>query len=886
MFMGGDFLRVPSEKTVIIQSVQMAAIALIAGFIMYYAVSRILLFEMENSLMRFAEQGATTIETFLTGRTSVIRSIASNSIINDTKLPFEQRMEELKKQLALDSFRRLSIADLNGNSVNTDGVKLKIGDREYFKKALKGVTNVSDPLDSRADGTMVIVFATPLMNNGNITGVLYATYDANVLSLMTDKIKLNGKGYTVILSSNGDTIAHNDRNLVYKRENNIKNVKNDPKLERLVRLEKKMVAGERGLGDYYYNGEEKYMGFYPIGDTGWSIAVTATKNEVFSKLNVVFLILILSVLAASTSIVVILSRSKYLKNSLNRQVINTMRIADVTNLIALTVNTDGEILTLNRYAEKLMDYFGRYGVNNIQNIFELLSLEESEKLKNIIISSQLQNSSASFDLALKRGDSDTAYIYCSATSDKENDDVLEMMGIDITERVEQQNKLQDSFEELTIVYDELAATEETIRQLAYTDSLTGLPNRVALYNEIEKVIVMADERNQCALLYMDMDNFKFINDSFSRSTGDLLLVEIGRRLKDTLAENEIVARFEGDEFVVFIKQFHTRKELNIKIQSAMGIFYEPFSITGNHFHISASCGISIYPEHAENTEELLKRSDVAMYHAKKDGKHKHIVFERTMNDEFTKRINMENGLRLAIKNNEFLLHYQPQVDLITGKISGFEALIRWMHSQRGMVAPLEFIDVAEETGLIVQIGRWVLRTACDFIKRLNNSTQGNFGIAVNISVIQLMQADFVNMVMEVLNETALDPALLELELTESKLIEAMDLNLKKLTELRDMGVKLSIDDFGKGFSSLSYLKQLPIHTLKIDKSFVDDIPEDDNCMIESMIHIGHQRGFVVIAEGVEKQEQLEYLARYNCDKVQGYYYSRPVSEEKICEMLK
>lgn len=886
MFMEGDFLRVPREKTVIIQSVQMAAIALIAGFIMYYAVSRILLFEMENSLMRFAEQGATTIETFLTGRTSVIRSIASNSIINDTKLPFEQRMEELKKQLALDSFRRLSIADLNGNSVNTDGVKLQIGDREYFKKALKGVTNVSDPLDSRTDGTMVIVFATPLMNNGNITGVLYATYDANVLSLMTDKIKLNGKGYTVILSSNGNTIAHDDRNLVYKRENNIKNIENDPKLERLIRLEKKMVAGERGSGDYYYNGEEKYMGFYPIGDTGWSIAVTATKNEVFSKLNVVFLILILSVLAASTSIVVILSRSKYLKNSLNRQVINTMRIADVTNLIALTVNTDGEILTLNRYAEKLMDYFGRYGVNNIQNIFELLSLEESEKLKNIIISSQLQNSSASFDLALKRGDSDTAYIYCSATSDKENDDVLEMLGIDITERVEQQNKLQDSFEELTIVYDELAATEETIRQLAYTDSLTGLPNRVALYNEIEKVIVMADERNQCALLYMDMDNFKFINDSFSRSTGDLLLVEIGRRLKGTLAENEIVARLEGDEFVVFIKQFHTRKELNIKIQSAMGIFYEPFSITGNHFHISASCGISIYPEHAKNTEELLKSSDVAMYRAKKDGKHKHIVFERTMNDEFTKRINMENGLRLAIKNNEFLLHYQPQVDLITGKISGFEALIRWMHSQRGMVAPLEFIDVAEETGLIVQIGRWVLRTACDFIKRLNNSTQGNFGIAVNISVIQLMQADFVNMVMEVLNETALDPALLELELTESKLIEAMDLNLQKLTELRDMGVKLSIDDFGKGFSSLSYLKQLPIHTLKIDKSFVDDIPEDDNCMIESMIHIGHQRGFVVIAEGVEKQEQLEYLARYNCDKVQGYYYSRPVPEKEICEMLK
>lgn len=868
-----------------IQTLQMAALVLIAGFIMYFSVSRILLFDLENSLVRFADQGALTIDTYISGRISELSSIASNSIINDSKIPLELRLDELQKQLKLDSYRRLSIADLNGNSLTTDGMVVQVDDREYFKKAVKGISNVSDPINSRADGTMVIVFAAPIMENGNITGVLYSTYGADILSHMTDKIKLNEKGSTFIINRNGDTIAHENRNLVYDKDNDFINIKSNPKLERLVQLEKKMVSGDRGSGDYYYNGEEKYMGFCPIGDTGWSIAATAPKNEVFSKLNLVFIILIMSVLSVTSIIAVILSRSTLLRNNLNRQQNNITKIADITSLIVLTINRDGMVLTTNRYAEKILNCFGKYGTGKILNIFELLSNEDSEKLKNIIINSQLQNSSASFDLALSCGDSKTSYMYCNTLGDKEDPALLEILGIDITDRVEQQNKLQDSFEELTMVYDELASTEEKIRQLAYTDSLTGLPNRVALYEETEKVIAAADEMNQCALLYMDLDNFKFINDSFSHSVGDLLLVEIARRLENAIDSNEIVARFEGDEFVVLIKQFQTRTELNSKIHMVMRIFNDTFCIMGNNFNITASCGISIYPEHAVSTAEMLKSSDVAMYHAKKDGKNKHIMFERIMNDEFAYRINMENGLRQAIKNDEFLLYYQPQIDLITGRISGFEALIRWMQPNRGMISPLEFIYVAEETGLIVQIGRWVLHTACNFIKEINDSTQSNFGIAVNISVIQLMQADFVDMVEEVLNETHLDSTLLELELTESKLIEAMDLNLQKLTELREKGVNISIDDFGKGFSSLSYLKQLPISSLKIDKSFVDDIPENDNSMIETIIHIGHQRNLVVIAEGVEKLEQLEYLAKFNCDKVQGFYYSKPVPGNEVKELL-
>jgi len=1018
--------------SILTYSIQTAVIALLVGFIVYYAVSKILIYNVEESLVLFAEQGAKNIDIFLDGRLSELKSISSNSIIKNTQLPMERRMSEVKKQLELDSYKRLSIVDMLGNSETTEGGKLNVSDRDYFKKAIKGISNISDPIVSRVDGTVVIIFAVPIVENGKISGALYATYNADVLSQMTDKIKLNSKGSTFILDSEGNTIAHEDRSRIYNNENDFKKVLANHKLDKLVALEKKMIAGQKGSGDYEYNGINKYMGFCPIGQTGWSIAVTSPKSDILGLLNIVFLILILSVLCVTFIMAMLYSRSRILKIDLSRQQVNSTRVADVTNLIVLTIDLDGTIITKNKYAERFFDYFNRIGNDNIQNIFELLTLNESEKLRDLMVSAHLQNSSASFELTLKRAGCEAFHLYCSMMRDKESGNAfntLEIMGVDITDRVESQNRLQDSFDELTAVYDELAEKEEglrnnydeltsvqdklkmsenryhlviegsndaiwdwdsvndemffsekffemtgynlfeigsgwegfknlihsediglveketqsyitgvkptmrfevrlkhkngdyrwllvkgkavlnnagkvvraagsftdinerrkheqRIRQLAYTDSLTGLPNRVAFYNEIGKAFLEIGDHNKCALIYMDLDNFKYVNDSFSHYMGDLLLVEIGKRLTETMTDNEFIARLEGDEFVVFIRQFGTSVELNEKIRSAMSSFDAPYNVSGNSFNITVSCGISTFPEHSSNISDLIKNSDMAMYQAKKEGKNKHILFEKSMNDEFLQRISMENGLRTAIQNDEFILHYQPQYDLNTGRITGFEALIRWMSPQHGMIAPLKFISVAEETGLIVPIGRWVMLTACSFIQKLNETVQNKLGIAVNVSITQLLQADFVQMVREVLSETGLEPSLLELELTESRLMEAVELNLQKLTELKESGIRISIDDFGRGFSSLSYLKQLPINSLKIDKSFVDDIQNEDNNMIETIIHIGHQRGLTVIAEGVERKEQMEFLTSCNCDKVQGFYYSMPVPENDVGRLLK
>ncbi len=1001
----------------------MALFVLFAGFVMYFAVSRILILNVEESLIRFAEQGATTIDTYLEGRLSELKSISTNTTVKNPKLPMEQRLSELEKQLELDSYKRLSIADMGGNARTTDGILLHIEDREYFKKAAKGAANVSDPIVSRADGSLVIVFAVPLTDNGKINGVLYATYDADILSRMTDKIRLNSKGSSFILDSAGNTIAHQDRSLVYNRDNDFVNVKTNPRLKKLVELEKKMISGQSGSGKYSYNGVSKYMGFCPIGDTGWSIAVTSPESEIFGLLSIVFAILALTILGVTFTISWLTTRSRTLQISLSKQEKNSTRVTDVTNLIVVAIDLDGRIVDKNKYAEKLFSKFSRRGEQEIQNIHELLTPYESDKLKELVVSSLLQNISASMDMALKRTGFEPLYLYCSVTNDKETG-LIEIMGLDITEKVVSQNELQESFNELSAVYEQLAEKEEGLRnnynelkqtqeklktsenryqlviegsndaiwdwdaqndklfysdkfyemtgykpsemetaydtlvslvhpedrdparkatieyrnglkptlwcevrlkladggyrwfilkgkavfdhksdiiraagsltdiderktheemiqKLAYSDSLTGLPNRAAFYKEVKNVFRQHGRNSRCALIYLDLDNFKYVKDSFSHHIGDLLLVEVGKRLKEGITNNELVSRFEADEFVIFIKRFMTDRELEDRIRAVMNIFREPFEISGNNFHITVSCGVSIYPEHASGLEEMLKNSDMAMYRAKKDGKHTYAIYDKSMNDEFLQRINMENGLRRAIENGEFILHYQPQYDLENGKISSFEALIRWMEPHAGMIPPLEFIGVAEETGLIVPIGRWVLQTACAFIKRLNDAMHTSIGIAVNVSIIQLLQADFVRMVRGVLRETGLDPRLLELELTESRMMEMVEVNLQKLTELQELGVHISIDDFGKGFSSLSYLKQLPINSLKIDKSFVDDIENEGKSMIDSIIHIGHQRGLVVIAEGVERKEQMEYLIRCNCDRVQGYYYSRPIPEKDV-----
>ncbi|HEY3423669.1 MAG TPA: EAL domain-containing protein [Negativicutes bacterium] len=431
---------------------------------------------------------------------------------------------------------------------------------------------------------------------------------------------------------------------------------------------------------------------------------------------------------------------------------------------------------------------------------------------------------------------------------------------------------------------ELRAQEQKIERMAYYDSLTNLPNRKLLAERFNQQLIEAGTENAIsAILIIDIDNFKRINDTIGYTFGDRLLVEIGNKFIALAGQQHIVAKLGGDEFIVLLTEVGGRSLAREHAEKIMQLFESPFVINNNSFHISASIGIALCPDDGTDVDELLKNADTAMNKVKESGKRSYRFFESTMNDAVVEKINLDRYLRAAIANHEFILYYQPQINILTGKMTGFEALIRWLSPEYGMISPLKFISLAEESGLILPIGEWVLRTACLFNKNLQDKGCGTFYVSVNISVVQLIQDNFINMVVDILQETGLSPTFLELEITETVLMDSFESNVQKLETLKAMGIKISLDDFGKGYSSLNYLKQLPITTLKIDKSFIDDITSDNvNAAItSSIIMLAHEMGLKVIAEGVETQEQFNHLNVNNCDMIQGYLISKPIPGEEI-----
>lgn len=474
--------------------------------------------------------------------------------------------------------------------------------------------------------------------------------------------------------------------------------------------------------------------------------------------------------------------------------------------------------------------------------------------------------------------------------------------VDVTDRKGYESKLQMSYQELESTYEELTAlqdelleqynkvvenqallqtSEEKYRLLAYNDVLSGLPNRLSLSEELKKFIQEHDG-GQAALFFLDIDNFKYINDTLGHTFGDELLVKVGERLLGLSDGRSKHFRFGGDEFVILFKDVNGFEEVICYAESLVQGFKDPFQLNASVVHISTSIGIARYPENGRNAEELLKNADIAMYKAKEAGKGIYVIYGHEMQQHFDERMIIENHLRNAITNNELSLHYQPLVDIASGGIWGFEALIRWNNPVLGFVSPLAFIKIAEDCRLIVPIGEWVLRNACRFIKDLQDQGYEGYHISVNISVIQLMLDDFTEMVLTVLRETGLAPEYLELEITESIFMESFEAISSKLEFLKQRGIGIALDDFGTGYSSLSYLRQLPITTLKIDKSFIDSIDTPHNMSLaRSIVTIGHDMGLNVTAEGVETPEQLAFLERTSCDKIQGYYISRPIPEQEV-----
>jgi diguanylate cyclase (GGDEF)-like protein/PAS domain S-box-containing protein len=433
---------------------------------------------------------------------------------------------------------------------------------------------------------------------------------------------------------------------------------------------------------------------------------------------------------------------------------------------------------------------------------------------------------------------------------------------------------------------ERKALEEELFHQTTHDVLTGLPNRALLVDRLEQAIDFARENHLIIGVFMlDLDNFKYINDSLGHQMGDQLLTAIAKKITHTFRKNDTVARFGGDEFALFMVRAH-KEEIIAKAKKLLALFLEPFDLGGHHLSIATSIGISIYPKDGNTALQLLKNADSALYYAKNHGKRNFELYVSEFNDNLNKKIELKAALEQALQKKQFELHYQPLLQLETQKIIGLEALLRWNYPGLGIIHPCQFIRAAEESGLIISIGNWVFKTACLQIKKWQKAINPDLNMAINVSGLQIMQTNFVETIITIIEETGVNPQSIELEITESIILENSSYIIDTMNQLRTLGIKLSMDDFGVGYSSLNYVKYFPFDKIKIDKSFIEGINlnVDDRNIVEAIIHMTRSMGLQVLAEGVETKEQIDFLTAHHSNQIQGFYISPPLNK-KDCELF-
>ena len=436
---------------------------------------------------------------------------------------------------------------------------------------------------------------------------------------------------------------------------------------------------------------------------------------------------------------------------------------------------------------------------------------------------------------------------------------------------------------------ELRESAARSEYLAYNDSLTKLPNRSMFSKLLNQAICLAErDRKQLAVLFVDLDRFKNVNDTLGHEAGDMLLQEMAARLKSCVRASDSVARLGGDEFVLMVPSLNGTQQLVTVARNILAAVARPFTLRGHDFHVTASVGISVYPIDGDDERALMKNADIAMYQAKEEGKNTFSFYSAELNTHSMERLVFESSLQRALEAQQLQVHYQPKVDCQTGRMTGVEALLRWNHPDLGPVPPAKFIPVAEETGLIVAMGCWVLRTACLQHVAWREMGHPPLRVAVNLSARQFYDDDLLSDVRSILVETRMNPAFLELEITESMLMRNVEKAREVLVAFKTMGIRLSLDDFGTGYSSLSNLKRFPIDTIKVDRSFIRELAasEEDRAITDAVIAMGKTLNMTIVAEGVETQGQIDFLKAHDCDECQGFYFSKAVPSAAIAELLR
>ena len=564
----------------------------------------------------------------------------------------------------------------------------------------------------------------------------------------------------------------------------------------------------------------------------------------------------------------------------------------------VVVNQDGEIVLLNVQAEKQFGYrrdelVGQKVTNIIPEGFAERLIADALRSAEDALAQQI---GTGIELHGQRKDGSSFPIEIMLSPLESAEGILVTAAIrNITTRKKAEALLVQKVEELNRSNEELAESAYAARRMAQQmthlaehDALTGLPNRLLLNDRVGQSVKLA-QRNMCqvALLFLDLDGFKHINDSLGHAIGDKLIQSIATRLTDCLRAPDTISRLGGDEFVVLLPEVRQPEDAAITAKRLLRTLGEGHYIGGHDLHVTTSIGVSVYPDDGLDAETLIKNADTAMYQAKENGHHSYQFFTPAMNVRAVERQSIEEHLRRALERRELTLHYQPKINLGTAAITGVEALIRWTHPTRGVVPPVQFIPVAEDCGLILPIGAWVLREACAQARAWTAAGMPPITMAVNVSALQLQSDNFLEDLCAILDETGLNPRYLELELTESALMKHAELTASVLSTLREMGVQVAIDDFGTGYSSLSYLRKFPLDALKIDQSFVRQITTipSEAAIVRAIINMGRSLNLRVVAEGVETQDQFDFLKIHQCDEAQGYFFSPPIPSQQFARFI-
>lgn len=898
--------------------------------------------DIKYRLEKTAENKAETINWWFDVYETQLKTLAKSPII--TSGSREQALNYLFDEL-IDSpvFQNIYLTQPDGRAYGANGAIIDVSNKESFiKPLLEGKTVISDSEVSITSGNLIVVIATPVVADEKIIGVLTGVISVDNIVRQVLDVQIQKTGYAYVVNKEGAIIIHPNKDISNKK-NILKTSDFSPELNKLG---EEVIKGKSGFSSYADNGEKKYVAYTKIPSMDWSIVVNVPENEVNSDLisfTVTAVIIIVVVLSLVVFVIYLITKS--IVKPIEILEANANRIANGDlNYSIVNINTKDEIGRLARAFEKMIEnLYASYEELEASNE-EIIASEEELRHQNEILEQNrvaLQKSDERFRLAASGGKisiwdweigGDRKFQYYKLGEDRainevvySVDEVLKNIHIEDRESLigaikehlngdspylecELREKTKDGDYRWVLsrgktVRDcngkpirmagsnmditEQKRAEEKIKYLANYDSLTNLPNRNLLNEKISKAFKEAKtNESKAALLYLDLDNFKTVNDMLGHNYGNILLKEISNKLKECVSDKDTVSRLGGDEFSILLPNIIESNYVIEVAEKINDLFKQPYILNGQEFFISVSTGIAVYPDDGEDAELLMKNADTAMYSRKNSGKNGYEFYNRNMKNKVVERIQMENYLRHAIERDELVVYYQPQVDLSTGKISGFEALIRWNNPLKGMISPMEFIPIAEETGLIIEIDEWVLFTACKQTK-LWQDMGYNFNIAVNLSAKHFRQANLVENINSIIAETGINPRYVELEITETTAMENITDTIKTLKRFRDNGITISLDDFGTGYSSLNYLKRLPIDVLKIDKEFIYDIKEQEKQeeIVNIIISLAHSMNLKVVAEGVETVDKLNFLKEHNCDKVQGYYFSKPLNKEGIEELI-